>query len=77
VPDEKETAEEEPATPGGPQTRMPALRRFRVARVEKRTAMAHMSWRDFWRDLGFRFLVAGVVVAVVAITVLLLRLFVR
>jgi hypothetical protein len=53
------------------------LGRFRAARSEKLAEMATLSWRDFWRDLGFRFLIAGAVVAVVAVTVAIVRLFAR
>jgi len=50
--------------PEGPVRKGP--RRFRIRRAEARAGMARMSWSEFWRDLGIRFLVAGGIVVVVA-----------
>lgn len=58
--------------PLGPQPEVPegakppkGRRRFTLRRLERHAAMARMSWPDFWRDLGIRFLIAGTVVLVV------------
>lgn len=59
--------------PAGPETRepegtvtqpLPERRSYRVARAEKRAAMARLSWPEFWHDLGVRFLIAAAIVLV-------------
>ncbi len=45
-----------------------------MQRSRKRVVTAAATWREFFRDLGVRFLVAGAVVAVVAAIVALIRL---
>jgi hypothetical protein len=51
------------------------LGRYKTIRSERLAGVSNLSWREFWRDLGFRFLIAGAIVAVVAITIALLNLF--
>ncbi len=56
-----------------PTERQPVVARS-SKRLEKRAAMAGATWREFFGDLGLRFLVAAAVVAVVAAIMGLLRL---
>jgi len=51
------------------------LGRYKTVRSERLAGVSHLSWREFWRDLGFRFLIAGAIVAVVAVTIALINLF--
>jgi len=51
------------------------LGRYKTVRSERLAGLSGLSWREFWRDLGFRFLIAGAIVAVVAVTIALLNLF--
>jgi len=51
------------------------LGRYKTVRSDRLAGVSGLTWREFWRDLGFRFLIAGAIVAVVAVTIALLNLF--